>query len=293
MSLEQVEACPVCGEKSFQPFLVCKDYTTSGESFHVEQCVHCKMTLTNPRPKENEAGKYYQSTSYISHTAAAAGLMDYIYLIVRGFTLKSKYKLIKPHLHNNLLLDVGCGTGHFLNYCSSNSVSAFGVEPSKAARDAAHNEHVFTSISEMPSKKFSVITLWHVLEHIYNLEGTICQLKSIMAENGTIFIAVPNLQSFDASKYQELWAAYDVPRHVWHFSKKDMITLIEKQGLKVKQIFPMKLDVFYVSLLSEKYSSNGKLSFVSIAKAIVTGIRSNIKARKETNYSSLIYLIQK
>ncbi|MEJ0054530.1 MAG: class I SAM-dependent methyltransferase [Bacteroidota bacterium] len=157
-----------------------------------------EWTLTNPRPDENNASKYYQSTSYISHTSAAAGIMDYIYLIIRRFTLRWKYRLIKPHLENNLLLDVGCGTGHFLNHCSKSGVNAFGVEPSPDARAAAQNNQIVESLEQLPDIKFNVITLWHVLEHVYDLEATIIQLKTRLAENGTIFIAVPNLESYDA-----------------------------------------------------------------------------------------------
>ncbi len=293
MPLEKVEACPVCKQKLFKSFLTCKDYTASGESFHVEQCVNCGFTITNPRPPEAQAGKYYQSDSYISHTSAAAGIMDYIYLIMRKFTLIWKYNLIKHQLSTKTLLDMGCGTGNFLNYCVKSGVDAYGVEPSLDAQAIARNKHIVQSLDDLPDSKFNVITLWHVLEHIYNLEGILSQLKTRLAENGTIFIAVPNRESFDADHYKELWAGYDVPRHVWHFSKKDMIALMEKEGLKVKEIIPMKLDAFYVSMLSEKNSNNGKLPLTSTIRAILNALKSNRKAKTEMNYSSLIYLIQK
>ena len=253
------------------------------------------MVLTNPRPTQETAGTYYQSTTYISHTSAASGIIDYIYLIFRRLTLRWKLSLIKPYLQESLLLDVGCGTGHFLKHCKQAGVAIYGVEPSPEARIIAtrHNLNVVEKLEKLPDIKFNVITLWHVLEHIYDLKGTIQELKSRLAENGIIFIAVPNWQSFDSAHYQALWAGYDVPRHVWHFSKTTMALLLKNAGLKIKDIIPMKLDAYYVSLLSEKYAVNGNLSLSHTINAIMLGYHSNRKGRREMNYSSLIYLVYK
>ncbi len=293
MSLEKVDVCPVCKNRTFRPYLVCKDYTTSEKLFHVEQCSSCLLLITTPRPINDEAGSYYQSKSYISHTAAAAGIMDYLYLIIRRFTLNWKYNLIKASLTGKNLLDMGCGTGSFLNHCKLKGINAFGVEPSLDARNAAESTQVVPTLNDLPEIKFDVITMWHVMEHVYDLSGTINNLKSRLAENGTIFIAVPNWQSFDATHYKELWAAYDVPRHVWHFSKSTMTTLLENEGFVLKKIIPMKLDSYYVSMLSERNQENGKLSITSMFKAVLMGFRSNRKASKTMNYSSLIYVAQR
>ena len=293
MSLQQVEQCPVCKGKSFQPFLVCKDYTTSGELFHVEQCASCKMVLTNPRPRQENAGAYYQSPNYISHSNLATGLITCIYLIIRTFTLRWKYNLIQPYLKENLLLDVGAGTGNFLRFCKQSGVNIYGVEPSAEAREKIRGILIVESIDKLPDIKFNVITLWHVLEHIYDLAETIEKLKAKLSDSGIIFIAVPNWQSADSSHYKEMWAAYDVPRHVWHFSQTSMKSLLKHAGLNVKKIVPMRLDAYYVSLLSEKNHANGKLSILNAIKALANGYRSNLKAKSNMNYSSLIYLVQK
>jgi 2-polyprenyl-3-methyl-5-hydroxy-6-metoxy-1,4-benzoquinol methylase len=295
MSLERVESCPVCGEKIFQPFLECEDYTATHELFHVEQCPACGMLVTNPRPHQLVAGRYYQSPDYISHRSNASGIFDYIYLIIRYFTLKWKYSLIKPYLREKTLLDVGCGTGDFLYQCQKRGLKVFGVEPAAFARARATSRNVTAveSLETLPDQKFDVITLWHVLEHIYDLHNTLNTLKEKLANHGTIFIAVPNWQSFDASRYQNQWAGYDVPRHVWHFSKASMTQLLENTGLRVQKILPMKLDAYYVSLLSEKNSSGGKLSFMGIVCAVMAGYQSNAKASSDINHSSLIYIVQK
>ncbi len=295
MSLEKVEACPICGEKSLKPFLLCKDYTVSGELFHVEQCAKCGMTITNPHPTIDSAGAYYQSSEYISHSSKSSGLIDHIYLIIRHFTIKWKFRLVKPHIKNNKLLDIGCGTGNFAGYCKAQGVDVYGIEPSSEARNKTMEKSikVFKSLDELPDVKFNVITLWHVLEHIHSLQDTLAKIKNLLADNGTIFIAVPNLESEDAEHYKEFWAGFDVPRHVWHFSKKSMQQLLIGSGLKPFHKEPMKLDAFYVSLLSEKYKANGKLSIVSAIKAVFFGFKSNWKAKSKLNYSSIIYMAHK
>jgi 2-polyprenyl-3-methyl-5-hydroxy-6-metoxy-1,4-benzoquinol methylase len=295
MNLEHLEICPICKGKTFSPFVVCKDYTTTEETFHVEQCNGCNLLLTNPRPPQREADKYYQSKNYISHTSKATGIVDYIYLIFRRLTVRWKLGMIKPHLTNNKLLDVGCGTGHFLKHCQEQGIATAGIEVSDDAREAAKKNslRVEKSISDLANEKFNVITMWHVLEHIYNLEETLAQLKDRLEENGIIFIAVPNWQSLDANHYREHWAAYDVPRHLWHFSKDTMKTLLDRTGFKVKDILPMRLDAYYVSLLSEKYRHNGSTTLGTALSALSVAYASNQQAKKNMNYSSLIYLAGK
>lgn len=295
MSLEKVERCPVCHGQSFLPFLECRDHTKSGEVFHVEQCSACGMSLTNPRPNQEAAASYYQSNQYISHQSVARSLFDRIYLIIRWFTLRWKHSLVKPFLTHNTLLDVGCGTGAFIQQCAKSGITVMGVEPSPEARAQAKHQNiqVLDSLHSLPSQKFDVITLWHVLEHIYDLPNTLRLLKEHLHDHGTIFIAVPNHESPDAAYYQSDWAAYDVPRHIWHFSKGNMKQLLENNGLKMQKVIPMKLDAYYVCLLSEKYRANGTLTMQGAMRGILQGYTSNRNARLNFNYSSLIYLVQK
>lgn len=292
MLLEEVDVCPVCGNQSFKQLHICKDFTTSLEQFHVKQCVSCDLAITSPRPTVQRAGSYYQSATYISHTDSATGIIDRIYLIIRRFSLHWKYGLVSKYLNGGTLLDFGCGTGHFLRHAKKYNTKAFGIEPSPEARLASEIE-IADSLNSLPPTPFDVITMWHVLEHVYSLEETLHQLKNRLTQSGTIFIAVPNWESPDAAHYQELWAAYDVPRHLWHFSKKSMTALLTKCGLQICEIIPMKLDSFYVSMLSEKNKSHGKLGIAKFLQAIIVGLRSNQQARKSLNHSSLIYLVKK
>lgn len=220
--------------------------------------------------------------------------MDRIYLIVRLFSLRWKYRLVKIHIHNNQLLDIGCGTGNFLSECKRHGMEVHGVEPSSEARSKAPSTiPIVSSMDYLPKIKFGAITLWHVLEHTYDLIQMLEQIKIMLLDSGTIFIAVPNCESDDAQHYKEAWAAYDVPRHVWHFSKLTMQAALKRANLKVHAIIPMKLDAYYVSLLSEKNKSEGQLSVYGSLKAILAGLRSNLRGKRGMNYSSLLYIVQK
>jgi predicted SAM-dependent methyltransferase len=212
-------------------------------------------------------------------------------VLARKIAIKNKFKLVQKHLDTNSspsILDFGCGTGEFLKYCSCKNWSVSGVEPSEQALKVASkvSPEIYSSIDKV-NQSFSVITLWHVLEHIPELNSTLQNLKHLLKDNGTIFIAVPNFNSYDAQYYKSFWAGYDVPRHLWHFSKDSMKKTLNNNGLKLVEVLPMKMDSFYVSLLSEKYINKNRLSMSSFVKAIRTGLRSNNAARRNNEYSSL------
>lgn len=282
--------------------LVFIDHTVTKEKFHLEWDNKLEMYITSPRPDENDLGNYYDSKEYISHTDSKDSFIDKLYQAVKNFTIKRKVKLIEPFkIKDKSILDIGCGTGDFLVACRNNGWEVQGVEPNAKAMEISSGK--LSSIGDMPKrrvvfqdiqelidmkKKYDVISMWHVLEHIYNLTEYIELLKSLLNKNGVLIIAVPNFKSFDAHYYSEHWAAYDVPRHLWHFSKKSIKILFEKVGLKVIRILPMKFDAYYVSLLSEKY----KKSKLNLLRAFYIGFLSNIKAKKTKEYSSLIYIIK-
>ena len=227
----------------------------------------------------------------IYHTQIVnAPCLKKMYQVVKGITLSRKQKLLTSYLpQKGHLLDIGAGTGDFLEYASQKGWNVSGVEPSEKARGLAEQKNV-TLTESLPENKnvYHAITMWHVLEHVYDLEEQLVWLKEKLSREGVLFIAVPNFESFDASYYKTDWAAYDVPRHLYHFSKKSMQMLFERQEMEVVKMVPMKFDAYYVSLLSEKYKT-GKMKFLS---AFWKGWRSNQLAKKTGNYSSLIYVIK-
>ena len=168
-----------------------------------------------------------------------------------------------------------------------------GLEPDEGARTVGFQEHSIEllpsgELFNLPEKIFDAITLWHVLEHVHDVKKYIQTFKKLLTDNGKLFIAVPNYTSYDAEKYKEYWAAYDVPRHLYHFTPNTMQWLMKECGLKVVAVKPMWFDSFYVSLLSSKYK-NGNTKWFG---AFWTGLISNFKAMSDAKKcSSVIYII--
>lgn len=271
-------------------FLECKDHTVSNEIFQLHYQPETDMLITQPQP--NDLNRYYQSEDYISHTDSNRTILEKLYQAVKTINLKSKTNLIKRYSnHGKNLLDVGSGTGDFLIAAKNKGWNTIGVEPNEKARIKAREKgvEVLSDLDLITDKKFDTITLWHVLEHLPNLEEQIQILTSLLRENGTLIIAVPNYKSYDANHYKKFWAAYDVPRHLWHFSRKSISVLFSKHHYKVIKTKPMFFDAFYVSLLSEKYKFK-KQNFI---KAIFIGMLSNINGWKTKEYSSHIYVLKK
>ncbi len=278
-------------------YLTCKDYTVSQEKFDLIFNEELDMLETYPQPEIGKLGVYYESEDYISHTDSKKSFIDKLYQIVKSYSLKRKLRLINSSsIDGKLLLDVGCGTGDFLRISEQNGWNVVGVEPNEKARKLAKSKlnnqissSIVSDLEEVNTEGFDVITLWHVLEHVPYLDSYIAMLKSKLKPSGVLIIAVPNFKSFDASYYKEFWAAFDVPRHLWHFSKKSITLLFNNVEMKVGKIAPMIFDSFYVSLLSEKYKT-GKGHFL---RAFYIGLISNLKAIKSKEYSSQIYFLKK
>ena len=296
--METLQACPVCQHTHLNPCLTCQDYTVSQEKFSIQTCHTCGFTFTNPRPEPAAIGKYYQSPDYISHSDTDRGLVNKVYRWVRNITLQSKLRLITGLLpempeHQKRLLDIGCGTGMFLKVCKQAGWQVTGTEPDEETRHRAIKNSeapIFEDFMQLnDNQTFDVITMWHVLEHIHELDACVQQLKKLLTEKGVLLVAVPNHHSHDATVYQQYWAAYDVPRHLSHFSQQDIARLFEKNGMKLASTKPLWFDAFYISLLSSKYKT-GKINYV---QALWQGLVSNLKALRNNQFSSLIYIIKK
>ena len=274
-------------------YLKVKDHSISGEEFKLLYNEDFDFLETFPQPSLEQLPKYYKSDDYISHTDSKRNLFENVYHLIRKISLKRKLKLINSFSSNEKkLLDVGCGTGDFLQIAQKNKWTVSGIEPNEKARTIANTKtsnSVFDvkHLLKIKPNSLNVITLWHVLEHLPKLDEHISILRSLLKPEGTLIIAVPNYNSYDAKYYKEFWAAYDAPRHFWHFSQSSVSKLVEKEKMKVVKVLPMKFDSYYVSLLSEKHKSG----WMNIFNAFRIGWLSNFKAKRSSEYSSLIYCI--
>lgn len=281
--------------KDNQVYLRVKDHSVSNEEFDLIYDSELDLLKTQPQPSEEDLPRYYQSEDYISHTDAKRNWFEKLYHFIKSIALKRKLHLVNSHVqHQGSLLDVGCGTGDFLSKAKQNGWNVKGIEPNEQARAIANEktDNVVYSINHLlkfSPEEFDVITLWHVLEHLPKLDDHFKIFNNILKREGVLVIAVPNFKSYDANYYRSFWAAFDVPRHLWHFSKTSIKRLAASHHMKVVNIEPMIFDAYYVSLLSEKYK-NGSMNPV---KAFWVGWRSNLKARSTKEYSSLIYVLKK
>ncbi len=286
--------CPICDSTEFDHIITSNDYTVSQNPFNIVGCMQCSFRFTNPRPTNDNLPEFYKSINYISHSNTKKGFVSQVYHLVRKYTLNQKLKLLKANVAVGNLLDYGCGTGTFLKQANAKGWNSYGTEPDEGARELSNSNKKLAFVNKQelnafdPLITFNAITLWHVLEHVTDLQETLEFFKQKLNPNGVLIIAVPNYNSYDAKHYKAHWAAYDLPRHLYHFEAKTISQLLAKYGFALNETYPMKFDSFYVSMLSEKYLS-GRINYL---KAFLVGLLSNLKAKKATDYSSVIYVFK-
>ncbi len=292
--METLKFCPICKKIEFSNFLKTKDYFYSKKEFTIQECLSCGFRFTNPRPQEFELNSYYDSENYLSHSSQKRGVLTYFYNLIKNYSIRKKFNLIKNLTSGKSILDIGSGSGEFINYFNKKNWQTLGIEPNEYARNYATSTYSIkvqdeTHISNIKDNSFDVISMWHVLEHVPNLNERIIQLKRILKDNGVIIIAIPICNSFDAKYFDKYWAAYDVPRHLYHFTQSSFAKLMEKHNLSIEKIIPLLFDSFYISMISAKYKSGSS----KIINSLLTGFRSNLSAYYgNKDYSSLIFVIK-
>jgi len=290
-----LDKCPVCNGKKLDSKLEVKDYTSSKKCFTIVSCETCDFTFTNPRPIDEKLGDYYKSEMYISHTNNKAGFFNWLYQTIRSYAVISKVNLLKKISKAGVHLDIGCGTGEFLNACENAGFTTKGIEPSEIARKQAIKNFKLdvsknVDLAQFDKNSINSISMWHVLEHVPNLSKTISEFYRIVKLDGKIIIAVPNHKSWDANYYKGYWAAWDVPIHLWHFSQNTIELLFKNHGFKLLKTKPMIFDSFYVSLLSEEFKY-GKKNFI---KSFLIGLYANIFAIiSSKGHSSTVYVFER
>ncbi|MBL56083.1 MAG: methyltransferase type 12 [Flavobacteriales bacterium] len=289
------DKCIVCGSNDIQEKHSLKDHSHTGDHFTVSKCKNCGFHFTQNAPDSNSIGPYYKSENYVSHSDTQKGLFFKVYHAVRDYMLKKKRNLVNSvtGLKTGKLLDIGTGTGYFPNIMIQSGWKVEGVEQDEETRNYAASKFNFTihdtpALYDLPKESFDAITMWHVLEHVHDLDGYLKKIYSILKDKGAFVVAVPNHTSFDQEHYKEFWAAWDIPIHLWHFNPATMSKLIERYGFKVEKIVPMPFDAAYVSMLSEEYKTGSKLP------GLLKGIRFALKGKsKPEKCSSVIYVLKK
>lgn len=288
--------CPWCGSENAHSHLQLKDYFLTQESFEIVECDDCHLLYTTPRPAADEIGKYYQSENYYSHQENKKGFIPRLYEAIKKVNIKHKFEVATNDLkleNGGKMLEIGCGVGDFLHYAEQQGWECYGAEPSDDAVKILRTKTKIKvvkpeQIEDFPDASFDLICMWHVLEHVADLKWQIALLKRLLKPNGRIVIALPNYQSYDAQYYKDKWAAYDVPRHLNHFSEEFMRKELNNCGLDYIKSERLVWDSFYISYLSERYSQHN----FALLRGGWRGLLSNLKARKTGQYSSLVYVFK-
>ena len=289
--------CPLCSSEKILLHHSCTDHFISKEVFELYKCSTCGFEFTQDYPEETQIGKYYESDDYISHSDTSKGLFNKLYKHVRKAMLQRKRVIVQSvtGLNNGNILDIGSGTGHFAGAMQKAGWLVKGIEINEQARERAISHFgleiiVPEDISNLESGSFDCITLWHVLEHFHDPYKYASDIIRLLKPGGTCLVTLPNCNSYDAKYYGKFWAAYDVPRHLWHFNPDTFRLFSEKTGFMVERLLSLPFDVFYISLLSEKYK-NTLLPFVTgITKALLFALLSAFRKSKS---SSVIYILRK
>ncbi|MDP4149038.1 MAG: class I SAM-dependent methyltransferase [Bacteroidota bacterium] len=290
-------ACPSCGSSDLSTALTAEDHTVSHLEFAIVECAECRLRFTQDVPDAASIGRYYRSENYISHSDTSKGLVNRLYHLIRRQTLSDKRHLLEAATRQKKgrLLDIGAGTGAFAKHMQEAGWEVTGLEPDEEARQRAGDLYGISllpaeDLRMMPADHFDAITLWHVLEHVHALHDYLEQLKKILKRGGRVFIAVPNYTSFDAAYYKSSWAAYDVPRHLYHFCPDAMVRLLDQHDLMLQVTRPMWYDSFYISMLSDKYGHRRG----NMLRAVLVGAFSNLRAFVDkSKCSSVIYVAGK
>ncbi|HRZ43270.1 MAG TPA: class I SAM-dependent methyltransferase [Bacteroidales bacterium] len=286
--------CPVCADDRISPWMQVCDYFLTGEYFGIMQCDACSHRFTVPQPSPEVIGKYYETSKYLSHTDEGKDFTGRLYRLIRGINLQRKYALVHHFKQGTSILDIGCGTGHLLGFFRKQGWKTTGIEPAAMPRQFARDHlkldvHDEPELANLPGGSFSVVSMWHVLEHVPNPSQRLKEVHRLTAPDGIAVIALPNPDAFDACYYGQYWAAWDVPRHLHHFSTRSFNWLATQAGFELIAVKPMKFDAYYVSLLSEQYRS----AHQRYLRAAWKGLQSNLKARRSGNFSSLVYILRK
>ncbi len=288
-------SCPFCHSDNINKVLNAKDFLVSNNEFEIWHCNHCGFRFTQDIPTLDKIGGYYKSENYISHSDTKKGLLNHLYHMARNYMLSVKYKHITTigGKQKGNLLDIGAGTGYFVNYMNNRGFKAEGIEIDADARKVAEKNFGIKllpvdTLYKLPEEKYDIITMWHVLEHIHDLEGYMHKIKTSLKKDGTFVCALPNYTSYDGSHYKENWAAYDVPRHLWHFSPEFFQQFAAMYGFEVIEIKPMPLDAVYISILSEKIKKSNTLA--GMIKGSFFMFKSLFNKHKA---SSIIYFLKK
>jgi len=293
-----LEKCPICGHSEFEKVYDLDDYKITQETFSLEKCPECTLIFTVDPPLGENIGRYYESDDYLEHSNRKNDLFSKMYSWGRDLMFGYKYGIIKKLGPKGKILDIGAGSGYYLNFMSKKGYEVQGIEMSERARNHAKSEHgLHIHPDEMFhnrdfKQKFDMISLWHVMEHLYDLNKVMKRFDELLNPNGSLVIALPNYNALEVQTYKKYWNGWDVPRHLWHFSPQSIRKLVGNHGFEITSMHTMPLDPLFNTLLTNKYRKGNPL--VNVLRMGTVGVASLIQGFFNVEKaSSIIYIIKR
>ena len=259
-----------------------RDFIVSNEFFKLYKDSETGIVWTQVGKNHNHLS-YYQSENYIPHSDKK-GLLGFLYRFSqRLMFVYKRIILMKPLKQSKSVLDYGAGDGKFAKYLEKSGKKIFTYDPLKV--NSSNN----INLTQDTDFQADMLMMWHVLEHIPDLKKVFPKILERVNKKGFLVIAVPNRDCFDAKYYKNHWAAWDVPRHLYHFNHKSLLNFMSSYGLSFVFKRPLTLDSYYVSYLSEKY----KKAPFPLFSGFIIGFLSNCLALFTSNFSSSVYVFRK
>ncbi len=297
MKYQEFKPCPLCGASGQIPYAGCTDYTVSKEHYTLMRCPSCGMVYTLDPPSQDKMAQYDKLGLKLKLGDSPSGLIGKLYYRVRSYMLGRKAHIVESQSYRTAgtLLNYGAKTGFFSHRMERRGWKVISVEKYHEERQFSLEmfHHRMIDLNEMDKLRpgtFDVITLWHVFEHNPHPDKLLDRFYDLLRPGGILVMACPNICSTDAMHYGPYWAAYDVPRHLWHFSPTSLCNLVHKHGFTLMHHESMPFDSFYISILSEKQMRH-KLAFI---RGFLYGLHSwLVSLSKRGKSSSLVYVFRK
>jgi SAM-dependent methyltransferase len=247
--------CPLCHSNS-TTFLdpgTDRLLKTTTRKFLIYRCDRCGVVFVSPIPSEDEIRGFYPSGYWWSEPTAGQNGISFLRKklesIYRHLVLQDHVRFVMKAIHALELqapgkvniLDVGCSGGTFLFELAQRGMTVKGLDFSeeavKHAREVYHLDCVVGEVEHLPwsSEKFSVVTCFHVLEHIPDPRGFLRSARGILRQGGALILQVPNVRSWQFSLFGVGWYGLDIPRHLINYSDGALVRLLEEEGFSIRR----------------------------------------------------------
>ena len=239
MPAEKVSVCPLCAKKSLFPVeKTFSDYITQ-DKFVLWRCSACECYVTQV-PAAASQKDYYGAAYYNSTKGKFSPLLEKIFQFNHRRHARFFYQRFKP----KAVLEIGCGRAYQLIAFQQLGAQAYGLESANAPEWILNNPHVavkgLSPAGEAPwpiaTESMDLVIFCHVLEHLSDPVKALQETTRVLQKDKILCIDLPNAASYQARLNLSTWFHLDVPRHLFHFTKKGLVDLLKKQGYEILDV---------------------------------------------------------